>query len=323
MMQDALSVTDLVRSPSAEWLMRVASEAKRAARANVMLCEMHPALQRPYILSAYRKNHDLWACFRSLFQLHNETVNVWLHCIGCALFAAQFGHVNDVASVACGNGHPCLERWPLYVFLVSALACLSLSAVYHLCGTANDRWYENLANLDYIGIVCLIVGSCTPVVHYGFGASFPWHRTLYLHVIAVLGVAIISCSFCSWYHRSLTLRLGLFFALALAGVLAILHALLLHDFSPATLSLLRGVLQMGMTYLAGVGIYVARLPECLGPSRVLDVIGSSHQWWHLAVVVAAMQHFHGVLQVWRSSAHELPVMLQPATAVDMYGASLA
>merc|ERR1712185_593439 len=114
----------------------------------------------------------------------------------------------------------------------------------------------------------------------GIGPLFPYHRTIYLNVIIALGVAVISCSFTKWFDRSFA-HVLLFFALAGAGVLAILHAMFLHDFNPAVLDLLWGAMQMGATYVAGVGVYATHFPESVAPSQFLDIIGSSHQWWHL------------------------------------------
>ena len=76
----------------------------------------------------------------------------------------------------------------------------------------------------------------------------PWLLAPLIGIIA-LGVAVISCSFTKWFDRSFA-HVLLFFALAGAGVLAILHAMFLHDFNPAVLDLLWGVMQMGATYVA-------------------------------------------------------------------------
>lgn len=83
--------------------------------------------------------------------------------IGCGVFASLLIYTAStrleeglpqhvLETVRHGDG---LERWPLYVFLASALFCLFSSAVYHLCGTVNERWYILLGNWDYAGI-----GAC-------------------------------------------------------------------------------------------------------------------------------------------------------------------
>ena len=44
-----------------------------------------------YILNGYRINYDTWgATLCSLFQLHNETINVWTHFIGFLVCTAFF-----------------------------------------------------------------------------------------------------------------------------------------------------------------------------------------------------------------------------------------
>ena len=304
------------RKGSAEQMLEEAynhvAERVREARTQCWDFEITPNLRRPYILSNYRRDHDLKACVRSLLMLHNETINVWSHLVGGALFGYQ---LYSTAMSPCDDDEVCAEKWPIYCFLVSALVCLSLSAVYHLCGTANERWTDSLANLDYMGIVALIVGSCMPVCWYGFGPDFPVHRAVYLGSIVALGAAVITCSFTSWFDRG-SAHILLFIGLALAGVCAILHAILLHDYNPAVLALLRGVMQMGLIYMVGVGVYATHFPESVAPSRFLDVFGSSHQWWHLAVVVAAMQHFHVVLQLWRSAATLTAAMVQQQDCDD-------
>lgn len=54
----------------------------------------HPAwayaADNDFIIGGYRKWYDLRGCVASLFELHNETVNVWSHLLGTALFLLLF-----------------------------------------------------------------------------------------------------------------------------------------------------------------------------------------------------------------------------------------
>lgn len=161
--------------------------------------------------------------------------------------------------------------------------------------------------------VALIVGSCIPVVHYGFGAAHASMRAGYTLGIATLGLGVTLCSLTSWFDHRRALRVMLFVALALSGVLALLHALVVHDFSPHVVALLRGVIKMGATYLLGVLVYATRLPEAAVPRR-FDVIGSSHQWWHACVLAAACIHFGTVLTLWRDSASLVALQTAVSTA---------
>ena len=158
--------------------------------------------------------------------------------------------------------------------------------------------------------VALIVGSCLPVVHYGFGDSHPTARTCYSFAIAAIGAGVTVCSLLPWFDRWVWTRVLMFISLALCGVLALLHAMVAHDYSPRTVALLTGVSEMGAMYLFGVLLYIMHVPESLVPRRwsfVTDIWGSSHQLWHACVLAAACKHFHTVLALWHATAH-LPVV---------------
>jgi adiponectin receptor len=294
---------ELRRSASAEFteLIQSGRSAVQRARRNVHIFDINPNLRRPHITGGYRINHSIGDCLQSLFQLHNETFNVWSHLIGCVIFLALLYHVKETP---CEAEH-CPERWPLYVFVASALWCLSASAAYHLVGTANEKWTVGLEKSDYIGIVALIVGSCAPVVYYGFGPAYASTRLSYMLAIAAIGVGVVVCSFSPWFNKRPLIPVFMFISLALCGVVALLHATIAHDFSPRTVALLTGVVQMGACYLTGVALYVSHFPEALVPrqfSAITDIWGSSHQLWHVCVLAAAMHHFFTVLNLWHETA---------------------
>lgn len=327
--------THMRRSASAEFteLLRKASGAAKKARRNVFSFDISPDLRRPHILTSYRANHSLRDCLRSLFRLHNETFNVWSHLLGCAIFVALLGHVN---SAPC-DAERCPERWPLQVFCASALWCLSASVAWHLVGTANEAYTAALEVWDYVGIVALIVGSCTPVVFYGFGPAYSTTRWSYMLAITAIGAGIGVCSAYPWFDRWARTRICMYLALAFCGFGALLHAVVARDFAPETVALLVGVLKMGATYLGGVLLYATHFPEALVPrkfSRITDIWGSSHtvsaspasrraprlrrpvgltraplvslaapaQLWHVAVLAAAVTHFQTVLALWHDTA---------------------
>ena len=62
--------------------------------------------------------------------------------------------------------HSYLPRYPLAIFLVTAMMCLGFSSTYHLLHAVSDEWARRFQALDYAGIVLLIAGSTTPVIYY-------------------------------------------------------------------------------------------------------------------------------------------------------------
>jgi predicted membrane channel-forming protein YqfA (hemolysin III family) len=159
-----------------------------------------------------------------------------------------------------------VERWPLYAFVASAMACLSASAIFHLFGTANARWAHALGAFDYAGIILLILGSTAPIYHYGFYTA-AFFRRLYLGSICICGIALLVCIQLDWFYqqRWRLLRIGMFVALGMVGALPLLHVVVHHDFNTMSIKLASGVLAMGGTYLLGVVV------RDLGPARVKAV----------------------------------------------------
>ena len=55
------------------------------------------------------------------------------------------------------------------------------------------------------------------------------------------------------------------------------------------------VVLQGALYVTGAGIYAARIPEKWRPGH-FDIWGSSHQIFHVLVVLAAASHLVGVVK---------------------------
>jgi hypothetical protein len=47
---------------------------------------MGQVFENPYLLSGYRANFGMIDCIWSMFQWHNDTINVWSHLLGTFLF---------------------------------------------------------------------------------------------------------------------------------------------------------------------------------------------------------------------------------------------
>ena len=62
--------------------------------------------------------------------------------------------------------HFYLPRWPLTVFMLSALCCLFFSAWFHCFQAVSAQMTVVFQCLDYAGITLLIAGSNVPVIYY-------------------------------------------------------------------------------------------------------------------------------------------------------------
>jgi adiponectin receptor len=124
----------------------------------------------PSILRGYRPtSNSFLASLHSVLHVHNETVNIWTHLLGCLAFFAigarwlyrevvapryATATAGDVVAFAC--------------FFAGATVCLGASAAFHTLSNHSEKVAKWGNKLDYSGIVFLIVGSYVAPLWYGF-----------------------------------------------------------------------------------------------------------------------------------------------------------
>ncbi|RHZ70855.1 hypothetical protein Glove_265g19 [Diversispora epigaea] len=259
------------------------------------------------IFTGYRRpTFSYLKCIKSLFYLHNESVNIWSHLVGAIMFV-----LFSVITYFYLLTHPSIKWWDFiafYCFLIGALTCLSLSAAFHTFCCHSEKVCANWNRCDYVGIVALIVGSIIPLVYYGFYC----HNTLKIIYITLLSLFGIATIFVATDLRFRTppyrwFRTGLFFALGGSAIIPILHAVILYGVNLSfDVIALKWMAITGGFYMLGAVVYGTRIPESLSPGS-FDVLGSSHQIFHFFVLAATLTHYYGVIQAmtfWHEQNHE-------------------
>ena len=177
-------------------------EKKVTKALQVVLWDQLPSWQQDnhYIRSGYRlPSGSYLGSFQSLGYLHNETVNVYSHLIGAivAILAAV------LLFSALGKRYPLADMDDILVlscYFLGAVACLGMSATYHLLQNHSEVVARFGNKLDYLGIVSLIWGSFFPSVYYGFRnderlmkiywAMVRYLQTLYEHLLLIFIVIL-------------------------------------------------------------------------------------------------------------------------------------
>ncbi|GAB7350616.1 hypothetical protein MBLNU459_g1182t1 [Dothideomycetes sp. NU459] len=250
-----------------------------------------------YITSGYRPpTNSFKRSFASWGYVHNETVNIWSHLLG-AITAVTFG------IYAYRALHPRYERattTDILVFscyFVGATACLGMSATYHTISNHSQRVNKIGNQLDYVGIVALIWGSFVPSIYYGFARN-PELIWTYLTMISVIGAGCVTVSVDSRFRTPAwrPSRAGMFIAMGLSAVVPVLHGIKLYGVGQLQRQIgLSWLVSQGVMYIIGAGLYAARVPERFQPGT-FDVWGSSHQIFHVLVLMAAATHLVGLLK---------------------------
>ncbi|KAL0472672.1 hemolysin-III related domain-containing protein [Neurospora intermedia] len=287
-----------VFSSAADSLLEGAKDVEhRIEEALLVLWDELPHWRRDnhFIHSGYRRtSNSFQKSFWSIFYLHNEFVNIWTHLLGAISFTfGGFFLYNAVAPRYESASES--DVLVFTCFFLGAFCCLGMSATYHTLSNHSPEVAKWGNKLDYTGIVFLIVGSYVPTMYYGF-FCYPALLTFYLSMIFLLG---LGCIIISWFEQFRTpawrpYRAMMFVGLGASGVVPILHALTFTSFTQLDeLMGLRWVMLQGAMYIFGALLYAVRWPECWYPGR-FDIWGSSHQIFHVFVVLAAATHLHGM-----------------------------
>ncbi|KAG6021333.1 hypothetical protein E4U41_002523 [Claviceps citrina] len=263
----------------------------------LLLWDDLPAWRRDnaFIHSGYRQIRASYRhSFQSLFYLHNESVNIWSHLLGALAAVAGAAYLYYVI-------HPRYDEATspdvlvFMCFFAGATLCLGMSATYHALTDHSQAVAKWGNKLDYTGIVALIVGSFVPTLYYGFFCR-PVLMSRYLYLICALGAG---CGIVSWVERFRTpkwrpYRAGMFIGLGLSGVVPVIHGLSIYGYAGLDDRMsISFVFAQGAMYIFGAVLYAIRWPERRFPGS-FDIWGSSHQIFHVFVLLAAATHFYGM-----------------------------
>ena len=249
-----------------------------------------------YIQSGYRPASNSYAkSAKSLGYVHNETVNIYTHLLGA--IAAVFGSITLYNIVQSRYATASTEDVTVFsAFFAGLVACLSLSATFHLFSNHSQAVQKFGNQLDYLGIVMLIWGSFIPSIYYGF-RSDPALIRRYWTMISTIGLMTGTATLMPLFRtpKWRPVRAAMFVGMGLSAVVPVFHGLELHGYE-----YMRGAIgfdwlvTQGALYILGAGLYAARVPERWAPGR-FDILGSSHQIFHVLVLLAACAHLRGLL----------------------------
>ncbi|XP_064632146.1 progestin and adipoQ receptor family member 3-like [Lineus longissimus] len=240
----------------------------------------------PYVTQGYRAFLPFSACVKSLFVWNNETINVWSHLLGFVLFF--FIMIYDNIIFIPGIHGTLADHVIITIGLMCYQFCMLCSAGYHIFLCHSERASRRWLAMDLAGICIGLIGCYLPAVHYAFYCLSIW-RDIYLLTVFLLCFAVLTIQLNPRYFASQwwTQRVLLFCALVAYGIIPTAHWVYLNGgwshklvqmFAPKVARM------YSMGVLAFV-FYLTKFPERCFPG-IFDFIGSSHQWWHLIVVVA-------------------------------------
>ena len=107
----------------------------------------------PFVQKGYRLGYDSCGCLTSIFEVHNETINIWTHWLG-ALWFAYLMRVDSSTET--------LDASTILIFRLICLNLFASSAGYHTFGAISPRAMRLWLRADKLGISLMIAGSYIP-----------------------------------------------------------------------------------------------------------------------------------------------------------------
>lgn len=222
-----------------------------------------PWRENEYIVWGYRFTNNHYHCLQSIFQIHNETINIWTHLLGIAYF--MYLCIYQYPKSDLFQKSSIVDIGMIYLYLFSGIKCLISSSVWHTFnGTANLYLRKKFACIDYTGITVLITAS---VVVTEYASLYHSNKILSVGFVSFSLICGIAGFFFNWsdffdHPKSKPFRIGFYIVLSFLGFGAYLIMGFQLGFSKASSFYLPAVKRLSW-YLVGVVFYGSLFPEIL------------------------------------------------------------
>lgn len=258
-----------------------------------------PSLFRePFILTGYRPLHQHWHCYLlSLFQKHNESINVWSHLLAAPVLLLRWwinvgllGYSLDISSL------------PLFLFLLSALICYFCSSVAHLFQSRSRQAHYYVFFMDYVGVAVYQYGCA--LGHYFYTSAPAWRAsifgryflpgTAFLGLMSSLGCCVAKSKWRKPYplQRKICQLIPSSSAYFL-GISPVVHRLLTVSWAEEP-SLNIHALQI-LFFLSSAVFFSCPIPECFFPGK-FDIFGHGHQIFHILLSLTTLSQLEALFQ---------------------------
>ncbi|XP_018610190.1 membrane progestin receptor alpha-B isoform X1 [Scleropages formosus] len=253
--------------------------------------------REPHILAGYRLPDQSWRYYcLTLFQRHNEAVNVWTHLAAALVILVKFCQLAETVDFLRDP-----HAQPLFIVLLSAFTYLACSALAHLLSAKSELSHYTFYFLDYVGVAVYQYGSA--LAHFYYAIEEEWHSCMCgLFLPAAAFLAWLSCAGCC-YGKYASHRMPRFahklFQVVPSGLAYCL------DISPVVHRIVgcwrQGCADPAVSYhgyqvlffLAGAYFFACPHPERWFPGRC-DFLGQGHQIFHVFLVLCTLAQLEAV-----------------------------
>lgn len=256
-------------------------------------------LHEPAIVQGYRPINQPWRYYLiSLFQIHNETVNVWTHLVGFIIVWWILGDLYAEYDVWTDR-----HSWPMFVLMLTCILSNLTSACVHLLHSRSEYNHFSLFMIDYIGATAYSFGTgiqtfyaCSDKATYNYLGSV---YLPFLTFITWLNFVVLCLSKITFGQNPCDLRRKL----VMVSMMAFQAVVVMTPFVPryfrcyysdtCSLSSLHHLTMSSAMFAASGFFFGSHLPERLFPGKC-DILFHGHQIFHVISVVNQMWQVHSM-----------------------------
>uniref|UniRef100_A0A8C5MRQ5 Progestin and adipoQ receptor family member 8 n=1 Tax=Leptobrachium leishanense TaxID=445787 RepID=A0A8C5MRQ5_9ANUR len=254
--------------------------------------------REPYIQTGYRPTDQDWKYyFLSLFQKHNESINVWTHLLVALAVLLRFQAFAESEAFSWET-----ISFPLVIYVLSSLMYLTCSMLAHLLQSKSEMAHYSFYFMDYVGVCTYQYGSA--LAHYYYSSNQNWYDVawpFYLPGAAFLGfMSCVGCCYAKYrYSRPYPVErklcqvvpAGLAYILDISPVID--RILNCHMDSCNDFSFWFHCLQI-IFFVIGAYFFSCPVPEKYFPGSC-DIFGHGHQIFHVFLGLCTLSQLEGVL----------------------------
>uniref|UniRef100_A0AAY4DUE2 Uncharacterized protein n=1 Tax=Denticeps clupeoides TaxID=299321 RepID=A0AAY4DUE2_9TELE len=254
-------------------------------------------------------------CILSLFQLTNETLNIWTHFLPTWYFLYKL-----LTVVLIGDVWHDAFTWPLLVFLLSCCVYPLASSCAHTFSTMSTRARHICFFFDYGALSFYSLGSA--IIYSAYVVPDEWvNTTFHRYYVSLAVFNTVVCTALACYSRfseyqspklGKTIRIGAFAYPYLFDNIPLFYRIFMCSGDGCTVND-ANVLHYYHTALAFLTafLFATHLPERLAPGR-FDYFGHSHQLFHVCGIIGThfqMQAIEMDMKLRRQwlSTHSVPI----------------
>jgi adiponectin receptor len=250
-----------------------------------------------FIIGGYRRiNEDIKFYFKSIFRLHNETLNIWTHLLGSILYIYIIIFTNLDLNLMNFTSQMLIMN----LYVISSFCTYCFSTIMHIFYPISENVCKKLQKLDYLGISLQISTSMQVFIYFSYFCD-KYLLVLYSLVIGLLNLiclfVIVNDHFTQDKYKNL--KVTCFIAQACLFLIPLGHRVLLYDNTVYDQILKResGYFFLGfILFILCIVFYLGLIPERYYPGK-LDIFGHSHQIFHVLSVLGSLFVYLGLKKI--------------------------